>query len=57
MKDRDEPMSEHDDDVRKLMELAGPRSEPPDAVRDRVHQAVLEAWEQAPIPVPEPLPQ
>ena len=55
MKDTDTLMSEHDDDVRKLMELAGPRSEPPDAVRDRVYQAVLEAWEQAPIQAPEPV--
>ena len=55
MKDSDTLMSEHDDDVRKLMELAGPRSEPPDAVRERVHQAVLEAWEQAPVPAPEPV--
>ncbi|MCZ6618141.1 MAG: FecR family protein, partial [Gammaproteobacteria bacterium] len=52
MKDTETPMSEHDDDVRKLMELAGPRREPPDAVRERVHQAVLEAWEQVPIPSP-----
>ena len=55
MKDTEPLMSEHDDDVRKLMELAGPRSEPPDAVRERVHQAVLEAWEQAPIQAPEPV--
>lgn len=54
MKDTDNLMSEHDDDVRKLMELAGPRAQPPEAVRERVHEAVLEAWEQAPIQAPEP---
>ena len=37
-----------DKDVRKLLELAGPRAEPPAALRGRVHAHVLHAWQDLP---------
>ena len=53
MKDQDTPMSENDDDIARLMELAGPRAEPPAAARERVYQAVLQRWEQTPFIKPQ----
>lgn len=45
-------MNEADDnsdkDVRKLLELAGPRSEPPAALRERVHAHVVQTWQDLP---------
>ncbi len=39
-----------DEDVRRLLELAGPRQEPPELLRARVHAASLQAWEELPEP-------
>ena len=41
-----------DGDIRRLLEMAGPRPEPPSAMRDRVHAAVLAEWEAQPVRVP-----
>lgn len=37
-----------DDDLQKLLRAAGPRSEPPTEVRERVRAATLDAWEALP---------
>ena len=37
--------SDTDADVRRLLELSGRRPEPPAAIRERVHSAVLDEWQ------------
>lgn len=42
-----------DNDVRQLLNLAGPREEPPSDMRARVYAAAHEAWQEAPCAEPE----
>ena len=37
-----------DDDIRRLLEVSGPREEPPKDVRDRVYTAAHRAWRELP---------
>ena len=37
-----------DDDIRRLLEVSGPREEPPTDVRDRVYAAMHRAWRELP---------
>ncbi|NIB40746.1 hypothetical protein HBA55_14185 [Pseudomaricurvus alkylphenolicus] len=50
MNEKQTPISSHGDDrdVRQLLNLAGPRPKPPQAVRERTYQAALKAWEALP---------
>ncbi len=46
--DMNEADNNSDKDVRRLLELVGPRSEPPAALRERVHAHVLQTWQDLP---------
>ena len=48
MTDRNDPDRNSDADVRRLLELAGPRAAPPEQVAARVHDALLQEWSEMP---------